>query len=392
LRILFISRWRPWPPNNGSKLRVLQLLRCLASDHRVSLLSFHDPAEWAPALPPEVLALDEFHEVPYKEFNPRSGRSLLGFLSTAPRSILDTYSAGMANAIRSRVRGDAFDLVVASQMWTAAYRSLFPGIPAIFEEVELGLMQDTAGKTGTFLRRTRDRLTWAKHRLFLRRLVHRFQFCTVASAPEQRSLQEVAPEYRHVRVIPNCIDIAGYRPFQRETNPCMLVFAGSMTYWPNHDAMTWFLREIYPTVKRRHPALRLVITGKGLHLDLPRAAGVERTGMVEDVRPIMSSATVSIAPLRFGGGTRLKILEAMALKTPVVATSKAVEGLDVRNGEHLLVADEPADFADALDDLLSHPARRRQLAENALGLVTRKYDWKTLKPAVLQLAEDARRT
>jgi glycosyltransferase involved in cell wall biosynthesis len=132
----------------------------------------------------------------------------------------------------------------------------------------------------------------------------------------------------------------------------------------------------------------LVITGENEGVSLPAAENVTMTGFVEDVRPLIASAWISLAPLRVGGGTRLKILEAMALGTPVVATSKGAEGLQATNGEHLLAADTPVEFAGAVLRLLQDRKMCRKLADNSCQLVRQQYDWAIIMPEFLKLVEE----
>jgi glycosyltransferase involved in cell wall biosynthesis len=138
--------------------------------------------------------------------------------------------------------------------------------------------------------------------------------------------------------------------------------------------------------------VQLAITGDHGNLPLPQASNITLTGRVKDVRPLIASSWISLAPIFEGGGTRLKILEAMALGTPVVATSKGAEGLDFEVGRHLFVADAPRDFADAVCRLLKDPGLRRRLSEQASRLVTEKYNWSAVMPRFLSLVERVART
>jgi glycosyltransferase involved in cell wall biosynthesis len=151
--------------------------------------------------------------------------------------------------------------------------------------------------------------------------------------------------------------------------------------------MTWFLEEVYPRVQAGAPGVRLIITGDHADLPLPPADNVTLTGFVDDVRPLVAAAAVSLVPVRVGGGTRLKILETMALHTPVVATAKGAEGLDVRHGDHLLIADAPEDFAEAVLRMLGDPALRQRLIENGYHLVRERYNWAAVMPQFLGLIE-----
>jgi glycosyltransferase involved in cell wall biosynthesis len=142
--------------------------------------------------------------------------------------------------------------------------------------------------------------------------------------------------------------------------------------------MCWFVGDVYPLIHARVPDVQLTITGEAANRPLPAAPNVVHTGHVENVRPLVASSCISVAPIRIGGGTRVKILEAMALGTPVVATSKGAEGLDVCHGVHLLIADTPHAFAEQVLRLLADPGLRRELSRNARDVVEARYNWKAI--------------
>lgn len=387
MRILFLSPWYPYPTNNGSKLRIVNLLRGLARQHEVTLLSFADQPQ-ADQNSPELRSLcSEVQVVPWKPFQPRSWRARLGFFSLTPRSVIDTFSLQMKQQIKQALTERSYDLVIASQAGMAGYGSYFGGLAALFEEVELGVPYESFIQSGSAWSKIRSGLTWAKHRRYLANLLQYFGACTVVSDQERQLLSHTIPTYRAVEIIPNCINLADYNDVCQTPQPNHLIFTGSFRYSANHDAMMWFLQEVYPYVQSQVPDVRLTITGDHANLPLPPVSNVTLTGFVEDVQSLVASAWVSLAPLRIGGGTRLKILEAMALHTPVVATSKGAEGLEAQSGQHLLVADTPQAFAEAIIQLLKDPRLRQQLANNAYQLVSERYDWAATMPRFLNLVD-----
>ena len=166
-----------------------------------------------------------------------------------------------------------------------------------------------------------------------------------------------------------------------------LIFTGAFTYHVNYEGALWFVERVLPLVQAQISHVRLTITGNHADLPFPQIEAVVRTGFVDDVRPLIAGADVCVVPIWQGGGTRLKILEAMALGTPVVATSKGAEGLDAQSGIHLLIADQPAAFADAVVQLLTDPSLRQRLAEHGRTLVEQHYSWSLVMPRFLQLVE-----
>lgn len=392
MRILFLSRWFPSPPDNGSKLRVYNLLRGLAERHEVTLISFADPGDVDPN-PSELRRFCRLTTiVPWKPFEPRSRSARAALMALRPRSAVATYSTEMEHRIRAALASHRFDLVIASQQDMAAYGRCLAGLPALLEEVELGVLHEQYAHAPGWWPRLRYRLTWIKHRKYLGRLLRFFRACTVVSEAERRLLLAAVPRVPHVEIVPNCVRLADYADVRATPEPGRLIFTGSFRYRPNHDAMLWFLGEVYPALTRRFSGIRLVITGDHAGRPLPPADNVLLTGRVADVRPWIASSWASLAPIRTGGGTRLKILEAMSLGTPVIATSKGVEGIDAQHGRHLLVADSPAEYAAAVAAVLEDPRLRSALTRRALDLVAARYDWAVVLPRFLDLVERVART
>jgi polysaccharide biosynthesis protein PslH len=387
MKLLFLSRWYPYPADNGSKIRVSNLLSALCGQHDVTLISFFDPVRDRTDRSDTSLVPSEIHVRPYRDFQRDSARALLGYFSGTPRSIVDTYDPEMASLIRGTVARNRFDLVIASQTQMAAYHDCFAGVPAIFEEVELGAYYPLP--TRRVLSRLRQQLTWAKHSRFIARMVEKFRACTVASEPERQLLAHAAPEFRSVHVVPNSIDLQQFETVREDRCSGSLIFAGSLRYAPNYDAMDWFTRDIFPSIRDSFPGVSLTITGDSGMRPLSDTRNVVLTGAVRDVAPLIAASALAVVPLRSGGGTRLKVLESFALRTPVIATSKAVEGLDVRDGKQLLIADDAPAFVRAVHDLIQQPDRASELAENAFSLVQARYDWRQLRPQFKQIVEQA---
>lgn len=387
MRLLFLSRWYPYPPNNGSKLRIYHLLRGLAARHTVDLLSFYEGA--APADPDHDLPFCRSVQlVPWRGFDPRRASAARGFFSATPRSMLDAFVPEMAERIERTLADGAHDAVIASQIDMAAYHAHFAGRPALFEELELGVMRSRATE-GSLASRLRGGLTWAKYRRHLARMLRHFAACTVVSEQERELALRSVPGFDRFAVVTNGVDAAAAAPYRRAAarRDDALIFTGSLTFAPNYEAVAWFLREVYPMVQSQRPAVGLTVTGDPGTRPLPAAANITLAGLVPDVRPLLAESTVALAPIWAGGGTRLKILEAMALGAPVVSTSKGAEGLDLRPGEEILLADTPADFAAAVVRLLNDEDLRRRIAANAARRVQECYDWQVILPPFLSLVE-----
>ncbi len=294
----------------------------------------------------------------------------------------------MQGLVEHTGREGDFSVVIASEIATAPYAVTLEGLPRILEEVQLATLREQYTSQSRVGRRLRYGLMWWKTRRFTAHLLRQFDGCTVASQQERANVLSIAPNCRRVVVAPNGVDLDRYKGDFGAPEPGTLVFPGALTYSANFDAMAFFLHQIFPLVKARQPEVILRITGKtnGVPLyGLPLNESVILTGYLDDVRPTVAQSWACVVPLRVGGGTRLKILEAMALGTPVVSTSKGAEGLEVTPGEDILIADEPATFADAVLLLLDDPALRAKLATNGQRLVREQYGWEQIGKKLDQL-------
>lgn len=394
VHILFLSAWFPSPPDNGSKLRVLHLLRALAQTHDVSLASFAFATARPDAADDLAAQCTTLTTVACNPFAANHTGTLRTFLSLRPVS--SRPLTAMRQQVQDLLAARPCDVVIASTETMAAYAlqasadvcKVMEGHNAMTRWMHERYLTQTQP-----LQRARCWLSWQKMRWFEAHLFRRFALVTMVSAQDRAACLADLPGYRGpLAVVPNGVDCAHNRPGLAPTRPDTLVFNGSLTYHANFEAMQWFLAEVYPRIQVARPDVRLVITGSVAGVDLaalPRDASVHFTGFVDDVRAPVAEAAVAIAPIQQGGGTRLKILEAMALGTPVVATPKAAEGLAVVDGEHLLLAGTPVAFAQQVCALLDHAAQGRRLAANARQRMESHYDWAQIGRQFVELVEEA---
>jgi len=314
------------------------------------------------------------------------------FASPIPVSLWP--ATAMGRVVQGLARSKRFDAVVGFQSPAACYALLLPGAARVLD-VDTALayqMYERYTKQHGPAARLRAWVSWQKARFWEGVLLRQFQVCTVVGAQEVGLLDAMVDRRAsQIIVIPNGVDCEHNQPGLASVRPNTLIYNGSLTYSANYDAMRYFLAEVYPLIRRQEPGVSLTITGSTVGVDLAGLKlddSVRLSGYLEDVRPAVASASVCVVPIRQGGGTRLKILEAMALGTPVVATSKGAEGLDVVDGEHLLLADEPMTFADRTVQLLRDPALRQRLAVNARKLVEERYNWAQIGQRFVELVEE----
>jgi glycosyltransferase involved in cell wall biosynthesis len=394
VRILFLSRWLPYPPSNGSKIRIYNLLKQIARHgHKVDLITFYQQSENPTEVDEKLKEICNSAEyVLYKPFRPNSKKALLGFFSPLPRSVIDTYQPEMQERVRSMLAANSYDGLVASEIDMAFYglQAAKNSVPALLEELEIYSIYDQYRKATGLKAKTRSSLTWFKLKNYMRRLSKTYSIISVVSKKEQALVASCLPG-KEVAVIHNGTDLDYYpfTPYNAVERAPRLVFNGALTFNLNYEAVSYFVRDIFPLVRKQAPELELSVTGNnnGVNIESLKADGVRFTGYLDDLRPHVAGSAICVAPLLRGGGTRLKILEAFALGTPVVATSKGAEGLEIKNGEHLLVADNPAEFARAVIRLRTEPTLAASLALNARKLVEQQYGWDTIGQTLTNLME-----
>lgn len=382
MKILFCSRWYPYPPDNGSRIRIFNLIKQLSSRHEVDLISF--TSEWLSDERLDAMRCycQSVDITPYRPFHSSRLKGLLGFFSQRPRSVVDTYSREMQQLVKDAARRKQFDLIIASELDPALYALALTGTPKILDELQVTVLYEHFAKENQLFSKLRNWLTWLKFSRYVSYLLGHFDGCTVASEQERCYVSRLTSDGSSIQVIPNGVDVAFYTLNDCITpEPDTLVYSGALTFEANFDAIDFFLGEVFPLIQAKRPQVKLYITGKleGVPIHrLPKNEGVIFTGYLDDIRPTVARSWASIVPLRIGGGTRLKILESLALGTPVVATTKGAEGLDLVPGRDILTADEPADLAAGVLRLLQDVELRKTLSHNGRRAVEAKYDWQII--------------
>ena len=401
MNLLVLSTWFPYPPDNGSRLRAFHLIRELAGRHRIRLVAGlqEDVAPQVGGEIPKTLRelCEEVVPVPWRWYAAGTagggggGGGLRALLSLTPRSILETDNPRLRSVIDEQL-GKPTDAVLVLQQGMAPFLPPAVTPPAVLDEVEVsGLDQAVAASRGRA--RLRHALTrWKAHR-YWRSALRRFLAATAVSEAEAAAVRRMAGMGTGdpgVAVIPNGVDVRAYRREAGRTVPGRLLYNGALTYGPNLEAVRWFAADVLPLVAAQVPDAHLVVTGRSDNLaidDLRADPRVRLTGFLPDLRPALDEAALCVVPLRSGGGTRLKILEAFAAELPVVSTSVGAAGLAARSGEHLLLADTPRDLADGVARLLQEPERARTLARRARHLVEERYDWSAISATLSDLLE-----
>lgn len=398
MKILMLAPYPPYPTRGGGALRIYHLARGLAARHELTLLSFAPDAAAVAALAP----MRAFCRVATVLGPPRrglAGRALTTLASPLPDMALRNRSRPFAEALSRLLAAERFDIVQAESIELAGYALLARGLAprlALDQFNAEYLLQRRAALTD--LRRglgLRPRALvgglyslaqWRKLARYEARLLRELDLVTVVSEEDRAALARLAPAAAaRLAVVPNGVDTARVRPgaVRGDMGAATMIFTGTLDFRPNLDALRWFVGEVLPLVRARRPAARLLIVGRAAGPAALALAGeaVEVVGEVPDVAPYIDGSAVYVVPMRIGGGSRLKLLEALAMEAPVVSTPMGAEGIaGLRDGEQLLLAATPRAFADAALRLMADPALGRRLGAAGRAHVAAHYDWSAIIP------------
>jgi sugar transferase (PEP-CTERM/EpsH1 system associated) len=386
MRILWLKSDLLLPLDKGGKLRTWNLMRHLARRHEITYLAFAEPNH-------ARAAIEGMHQVAaHVETIPRVDppKGSWRFYGDTARHLADPlpYAVGKyrSRAYRRRVKvllaRDAFDLLVCDFLVPAVNLPHRLPCPAVIftHNVESEIWRRHVETEANVFKRALYRTQHQRMLRFEGRTLERFDGVLVVSDADRDTFARIYPRSLRApaHVVPTGVDTEFFTPSSSPSASRRLVFSGSMDWLPNEDAMVFFCREVWPLIRAEEAGVTLSIVGRAptpTVLKLGKEPGIQVTGGVDDVRSYIADAAVYIVPLRIGGGTRLKIFEAMAMSKAVVSTTVGAEGLPVENGEHVLLADDPQSFARAVVGLIRDVDRRRQLESAARALVVDRYDW-----------------
>jgi glycosyltransferase involved in cell wall biosynthesis len=396
MRILYFSPRNFWPLNSGGHLRDYYLARETARYASVSFLGICNPDESDKAsantqgrkLGLERLVLVE------KGPSYTTGKILRGWIGPTPLTVLNYYDLKAARELSRILNEQTFDLVQIEQIHLIGYLPIIracrshPLVVCDWHNIE----SESMARYGRYTRNWAQKL-YANRTTHLiknmeRRLLTECDAHIVVSERDQARLRTLVPEAR-VHIVENGVDMAQYADCEELDPKSMgaarsqqtrrdIVFVGSMDFHANIDGAKYFCAEVWPKIHTQAPQFRFIVVGSRPAAevrDLAQSSGIIVTGAVDDVRPYYRGALAAIVPLRVGGGTRLKILEAMAAGVPVVSTSIGAEGLAVNPGANILLADTPEEMVRVLIELHHSPEMWRRLSEAGRELARTRYDW-----------------
>lgn len=393
MRILVIADISPYPLTSGDRIREYNLIRRMADQHEVWLaVILENPSDQAGiehlssfCAGVEYAYIQRHHPIYHIP-------GLLKFgLAGKPLELKFRHSSDLANKIKQMAQKNHFDIVMIINSHTAQYLDILPSANGrksvlMLENIEFAQYESLSHIERRPLNKIRAWINW---RMMLRwepSYAEKFDRCITVSEND-RAILKAANSNLEIDVIPNGVDIHQYQMLLSPLDAYSLLFIGKMSYTPCSDAAVFFCREIFPLIQKKQEKAELWIVGREPPKEVMElnGNGVHVTGWVEDVVPYYQRSQICVVPLRAGGGTRLKILEAMALGRPVVSTSIGCEGLDVTDGLNIMIADKPEEFAEKTWQLMNDAHLYRSITQNARLLVEEQYDWDILADRLVRI-------
>lgn len=398
MRTLVIDEGFPYPLDTGKRIRTYHLLSRLATRGELHYLAYGASGSESFA----ALEKAGMNPIPVPvALPPQSGplfylRLLANLISRYPYIVSRHYSAVFQRKLEETIRRLNPDIIICEWTPYAVFVRDLTTVPAVVvaHNIEHRIWQRYHEYEESWLKRWYIGRQVPKVAAYERRAFTWVRGAVAVSHAEAGEIKTLNPGLA-VEVVDNGVDLDYFGPAPDEPEQDSLVFVGAMNWRPNQDAVTYFVNEVLPLVRRHRPDASIVIVGQGPPPHVRRfdaRPGVHVAGRVDDVRPYVDAASVYVVPLRIGGGTRLKILEALAMKKAVVSTSIGAEGLEVTDGTHLVIADTAEAFAEKIELLFNDPGLRKRLGEAGRRLVEERYGWDRLTDKLERFLKELVRT
>lgn len=382
MKILWVNQYFLHPTERGGQIRSLGILRELHKRHEVHYAALDDPdntmgVEMAPTF------CTKAYRIPHTVIPRGSAPFLLEVLrnvlgSSLPLAVSRYASRELANKVKELDSSIAFDCIVCDFVASGVH---IPdvGRAVLFQHnVETTIFERHAEHGRTPLHRWFFGMQARRMHAYEEKICRTSAHVIAVSAIDMQRMQKMFG-VTEISDVPTGVDVEYFRPPKDCDRKVEFVFLGSMDWLPNIEGVVWFVKQILPLIRQRKPDCRVTVVGRRPDPRVQALASsdplIEVTGTVPDVRPFLWNSRVSILPLQVGGGTRLKVYEAMAAGLPVVSTSVGMEGLACRPGRDIVVADTPCDFAERCLCLLDNPSAAERISTSGLGLIERECSW-----------------
>ena len=386
MKVLVLDEWFPWPLESGKKIRTYNLISRLAERHQISYIAYA-------TIPDDLEKLEvmKHHEISVHPVTDRRTKKwtalfyakvMLNFLSREPFSTDYHIQKEFIQKIKQVIDIDKPDLIHCEWTNLAPFLAYAQGIPNVISShnVESDIWRRFGAHGSNIFKRILGRNQARKIERLERYWYPRANQCIAVSAEDQKVIESYGAK---VSLVDNGVDIQYYDSCgQKYVTTNSIIFTASFDTFSNQDGAEYFVRDIYPRIQKKRPDVQLWLVGReptALIRSFSSAdTSIHVTGTVDDVRKYIARSILCVVPLRIGGGSRLKILEALAMKKAVVSTSVGAEGLNITHGKDILLADTPESFAECVIECIDDPVKRNSLGASGYSLVRDRYDWERL--------------
>lgn len=385
MNILFLSTRSPYPLISGHSLRTYHILRGAAKRHNVTLVThiqLDDELKTENIDHLKSLCNAVYpYRIPIDTSKFKLYIALAHNLFSLKPFVAQKYDfLSMRRKIREIIQNGNIDLVHVDMLPLTAYVNEFNEIPKILvnHNVEsLRLFRWYQNEKNVF-KKIYLGIQYIKLKSFERTAMGKYDCCVAVSEIDKKILKRIGIE-KKIIVVPNGTDTRFFKPMGKEKIENSVLWIGHMDVHTNRDAVLYFLHDIYPILKKKYPGIKVIFVGTSPPKEITEAEkkdkNIKTTGFVDDIRPYLDEAAVMMVPIRIGSGTRLKILDSMAMGKAIVSTSVGCEGLNFSDGKNILIGDKPEHFADSILILLKEPEYREKIEKNARKLAE-TYDWR----------------
>lgn len=405
MKALFISPQFPLPLNVGSKIRIFNLLKIYSKQYDIDLVCFINEKEGGAHIEELKKICCNIYTIPFdishqvNRYKNKIIRRFIFLLSNLPFSVKLFHSKQMSNFLKT-INLEAYHIVHIEKLF------LVPNVLTILRHKErrykliLDLDDYESQKIENQLKTLKISkkkflifVQYLKWRRLEKKIIPQFNHCLVCSVKDKETLKKLFA-IKNTFVFPNGVDLSVFKPNGCFENSNQILYFGSMSYAPNNDAVIYFYKEILPIINGFNLNTKFIIVGKDPSsevLKLHDGKNIIVRGEVSDVKTILQECTLVVVPLRFGGGTRIKILEAMGMKKAIVSTSIGCEGIEAEPGKDLIIADNPTEFANACIELLRNKLYRNFIGNNGRKNVELKYNWEIIGNRLLGFLADIKK-
>lgn len=393
MKILLISFDFPYPPSGGSISRDYNLIKQLSKNNDIYWINRTIRGK------PKDEYIKEMEKyckiIKIVEWN--YGHTIIGliksFFTKEPYIIHRFASQYMTDLVHQVLKNNIFDLILCDHIYLSQYlpHEIELHVPTIPNNEDNGFTYyKRLSETNGLIRPFFAKLQWRKMLNYEVNVYQRFCVDITTSDTEKNIIMKYLKGVK-IGVVKNGVDVDYFKPMKRTNMENNIIYTAWFKYYPNQQAVIEFVKDVFPLLKAKIPDIKFYIVGKEppkrVH-ELSKINGIVVTGEVEDVRPYLANADVAVIPLKVGGGTRLKILEAMAMGIPVISTKLGAEGLDVKEDENILIADDHEDFAQKIYEIITDKQLSKRISDSAIKFVEENYTWEKIGEDICNFIND----